>query len=126
VIEVQRSAHTLFVSLFALLGAFVTLLSLGVFFLGSRAPDVVYGDEMNFPEGIVLFLVGVALYQGNRRTSLFAALMAVVSATAPLFDAWTMSTHYSISWAGIWACVFAIAFRPPQKAQFVMLKEAIR
>jgi predicted Co/Zn/Cd cation transporter (cation efflux family) len=124
VIEVQRPAHTLFAGLFALLGAFVTLLALGVFFLGSRAPDAVYGDEMSFPEGIALFLVAVSLYQGNRRTSLFAALMAVVSAIAPLFDAWTLSTPYAICWAGIWACVFAVAFRPPPKAQSVTLKEA--
>jgi len=122
--EVQRPTHTLLAGLFALLGAFVTLLALGVFFLGSRAPDVIYGDEMNFPEGVVLFLVAMALYQGNRRTSLFAALMAVVSATAPLFDTWTLSTPYAICWAGIWACVFAVAFRPPPKAQSVTLKEA--
>jgi hypothetical protein len=124
VIEVQKSAHTLFGSLFALLGAIVTLLMLGVFFLGSRAPDVVYGDEMNFPEGIVLFLVGVALYQRNRRASLFAALMAAASASAPLFHAWTLSTSYAICWAGIWACVFAVAFRLPSKAQSVTLKKA--
>jgi len=126
VIEVQRPTHTLLAGLFALLGSLVTFLALGVFFLGSRAPDVVYGDEMNFPEGIVLFLVAVALYQGNRHASLFAAVMAVVSAIAPLFDAWTLSTPYAICWAGIWACVFAVAFRSPPKAQSVTLKEATR
>jgi hypothetical protein len=117
--------HTFVAALFALLGAFVAVLAVGPF-LGSRAPDVVYGDEMNFPEGVVFFLVALALYQGNRHVKIFAAIMAVVNGIAPMFEVWTLSKPFALFWVGIWACVFAAAFWLAPKAERLTSKEAVK
>jgi hypothetical protein len=83
---------------------------------------------MNFPEGVVFFLVALALYQGNRHTSIFAAVMAVVNgmAIAPMFEVWTLSTPFALFWVGVWACVFAAAFWLVRKPECLTPKEATK
>ncbi len=85
----------------------------------SRAPDVLYGDEMSFPEGIVLFLVATALWRGNRRTHIFAAVMALINGTAGAFDVWSLQKPFAFSWTAIWISVFLVASWPSTKAYFM-------
>jgi hypothetical protein len=81
---------------------------------------------MNFPEGVVFFLVELALYQGNRHIKIFAAIMAVANgiAIAPMFEVWTLSKPFALFWVGIWACMLAAAFWLAPKAERLTPKEA--
>lgn len=90
---------------------------------GSRAPDVLYGDEMSFPEGIVLLLVATALWRGNRRTNIFAALMAAINGAAVALDVEALQRPFAFSWVAIWMSVFVVASWPSIKAHFTRSKE---
>ena len=86
---------------------------------GGRAPDVVYGDEMNFPEGMVLLFVAIELYRRNSRAKFFAAVLAILNGVAAAFDIATLSRPVAFSWTAIWTVVFAAASWPSVK-RFVL------
>ena len=127
-IAVQKIARIYFAAFFAVLGAFHTLRALGTFFgwEGSRAPDVYYGEEMNFPEGIVLLLVAAALYRCNPRTGIFAALMAVINGSAGVLSVWALPRPFAFYWMGIWAFVFAVTSWASLKAQSMTPERAAK
>src|SRR5262249_60454763 len=77
--EMKKKYRTLFAVLFALLGVLMVLQQLdrGAARTGLRAPDVVYGDEESFSEGIVLFLASLLFWQRNPLTWMFAAVLSV-------------------------------------------------
>lgn len=112
--RVLRHIHLGFL---ALLGAFLALQVLGAL-LGwnGRAPDVVYGDEMNIPEEFVLFLVGIALYRHNNHARFFATAMALLNGIAAAFysdlDIFTLSRPLTFCWFLIWSVIFAGASWP--------------
>ena len=108
--RVRKSVYAAFLTL---LGAFLALQIFGtVMGWGGRAPDVTYGDEMNFPEEIVLFFTAIELYRRNSRAKFFAAALAVLNGVAAAFDIATLSRPIAFSWAAIWTVVFAAASWP--------------
>jgi hypothetical protein len=70
--------------------------------VSNRAPDVVYGDEMDCPEGIVLALVAVEFYRGNRRASSYAAVIVLLNMIAAVFEPITLIRPFALLWTGIW------------------------
>ncbi len=111
--------------LFGFLGAFLIVRRLGLTFAlwGSRARDVVYGDEMNLAQGFVLFLVAIELYRAKTYARIFAALMAVVNAYAVFFYSPTLAIPVAFCWLVFWIFVFAVASWPVEKAQVLARTE---
>jgi len=109
VIRVRRQVHLAFLTI---LGAFLALQAFGAL-LGwnGRAPDVGYGDEMNFPEEVILFLVTIALYRRSNHAKFFAASMAILNGIVAAFDldVFTLARPVAFSWAGIWTALFVTA-----------------
>ncbi len=110
----------MYAAFLALLGAFLVLQAFGsVLGWGGRAPDVVYGDEMNFPEEMVLLFVGIELYRCNSHAKFFAAVLAVLNGIAAASDIATLSRSVAFTWVAIWTVVFAAASWPAVK-KFVL------
>jgi hypothetical protein len=110
---------------FGCVSAFLIVQRLGLTFgiWGSRAPDVIYGDEMNLAQGFVLLLVAVELYRSNKYARIFAALMAVVNACAVFFYSPNLSTPVAFCWLAFWIFVFTVASWPVAKAQVLTRTE---
>ncbi|HEV2101561.1 MAG TPA: hypothetical protein VGR58_02175 [Candidatus Acidoferrum sp.] len=103
---------------FGLIGASSLLVALGTHLWGDRAPDVLYGDEINLPYGFVLLLTAIALQSGSHRVTVYGAIMTVACG----FEAIWMEgfrNPFSIGWLVIWAafvgCTLSIDKKEPLK-----------
>ena len=104
---------------FGLIGAFSFITAIGMRSgWADRAPDVIYGDEINLPYGFVLLLLAMAGLSGNRRVWLYAVIMTVACG----FEAiWMEGFHnpFSVGWLMIWAafvgCMLSIGKKEPLK-----------
>ena len=105
-----------YVAFLVLLGAFLVLQAFGaVLGWGGRAPDVVYGDELNFPEELVLLFVAILLYRRNGHAKLFAAVLALLNGIAAGFHVDGLSRTVAFSWVVTWTVVFAASSWPSLK-----------
>ena len=123
--KTQKFDRRSLAALFGSLGAFLIIQRLGLTFglWGSRAPDVIYGDEMNLAQGFVLLLVAIELYRGNKYGRIFAALMAVVNACAVFFYSANLPTPVAFCWMVFWIFVFAVSSWPVEKTQVLTSTE---
>jgi hypothetical protein len=122
---VRKQLHIYAGVFFGLLGILQTLGTI-LGWGGSRAPDIVYGDEMNFPEGIILLLVSIELFRHNARIKVFAVLLAILNEIAGVIGVITLARPVAFSWVGIWLSVFAVAYWSSMKVQSSTPKEAVK
>jgi hypothetical protein len=82
---------------------------------GVRAPDLVYGDEENLLEGIILCMASMLLWQGNPLTWMFATIMCFMNLAigilgiARVLDVWTLIPQVAFIWSGVWTFVCIVA-----------------
>jgi hypothetical protein len=106
----SNARKSVYVVSFVLLGALLVLQTLGTLLGWSgRAPDVVYGDEMNFSEEILLLFVAIELYRRNSRAKFLAAVLAVLNGVAVAVQVDVLAKPIAFAWAAMWTVVFAAA-----------------
>ena len=95
--------------MFGLIGAFSFITAIGIQSgWADRAPDVVYGDVINLPNGLVLLLLVTALQLGNRRLGIYVAVVTLVCG----FEAnWMegLRNPFFMGWLLIWTAFLAHA-----------------
>jgi hypothetical protein len=123
--KTQKLGFRSLAALLGFLGAFLVVQRLGLAFglWGSRARDVVYGDEMNLAQGFVLLLVAIELYRGKKYARIFPAMMAVVNAYALFFHSPTLAIPVAFYWLLFWIFVFAVASWPVEKTHVLTRTE---
>lgn len=86
--------------------------------VSGRAPDLGYGDELNCPEGIILGLLAVQFYRGDRRTSAYAVVMVILNTVAPILRPAGLAPPFAMLWLGIW--IFFLAATRAQSSAWNM------
>lgn len=101
---------------FGLIGAFSVMVALGNHLWGGRAPDVIYGDEINLPYGFLLLLLAIALHSGNQRVTMYAAIMTIVCGFEAIWME-ALENPFSIGWFLVWlgllACMVSVGRKQP-------------
>jgi len=102
---------------FGLIGAFSLITAIGMRSgWADRAPDVIYGDEINLPYGFVLLLLAIAGLSGNRRVWLYGVIMTVACGIEAIWME-GFRNPFSIGWLVIWTafagCMLSIGKNMP-------------
>jgi hypothetical protein len=115
-IKVQKLTKPNFAAFLVFLGIVIIFVSFANL-LGwmGRAPDVVYGDEMNLPEAILVVLVGIEFCKNKRRAWLFAILLAILNGVVGVLGAVSLAWSFAFAWMCLWIVVSVVAFRSSGK-----------
>jgi hypothetical protein len=123
VINVQKLANPNFAAFLVLLGILIIFVSFANL-LGwtGRAPDVIYGDEMNLPEAILLVLIGIEFYKNKRLARLFAILLAILNGAVGVLGVMSLAWSFAFAWMGLWIFVSVVSSRSSGRAQVLTSK----
>ena len=96
--------------MFGVIGAFSFITAIGIQSgWADRAPDLVYGDVINLPNGLVLLLLAAALQLGNRRLGIYVAAVTLVCGFEGIWME-GLRNPFFIGWLLIWIAFLVHAF----------------
>jgi len=96
--------------MFGLIGAFSFITAIGIQSgWADRAPDLVYGDVINLPNGFVLLLLAAALQLGNRRLGMYIAAVTLICGFEGIWMEGLRNPFFT-GWLLIWIAFLVHAF----------------